>query len=84
MRMLSLTIDVLQRLKDYTAAVSLARQLLSQRLFCRAQRGYWWDRLALNIDVHLKEPSNVSHIPMCFCFYDDGVFCCFKALRTLL
>jgi Fanconi-associated nuclease 1 len=58
-RLLSQGIEILQRRKDYTAAVSLLRQLLGQNVYNLHHHGYWWDRLALNLDVHLKQQEQV-------------------------
>ena len=59
-RLLSQGIEILQRRKDYTAAVTLIRELLSQHVYDQDLRGYWWDRLALNLDVHLKQQEQVG------------------------
>ncbi|XP_028411307.1 fanconi-associated nuclease 1-like isoform X2 [Dendronephthya gigantea] len=56
-KMCSLGVDLLQRNREYCAAVELLRQLLSQTEFCPNNRGWWWERLALNLDQHLKKPS---------------------------
>ncbi|XP_005094132.1 fanconi-associated nuclease 1 [Aplysia californica] len=55
-RLLNTGIDILQRRKEFPEAVELLRKLLSQTTFCCAYRGYWWERLALNLDAHLKQP----------------------------
>lgn len=52
-----LGVDVLQRLKEHRRAVRLLRALLGQTHFCLSRRGHWWDRLALNLDVHLGKPG---------------------------
>ncbi|XP_070177738.1 fanconi-associated nuclease 1-like isoform X3 [Littorina saxatilis] len=54
-RLMSQGIEILQRRKDYTAAVALIGQLLDQNIYKLDHHGYWWDRLALNLDVHLKQ-----------------------------
>ncbi|XP_041371877.1 fanconi-associated nuclease 1-like [Gigantopelta aegis] len=56
-RVLSQGIEILQRQKDYSGAISLIHQLLDQLVYCCDYRGYWWERLALNLDVHLKKPK---------------------------
>ncbi|GFO40842.1 fanconi-associated nuclease 1, partial [Plakobranchus ocellatus] len=53
-RLLSQGIEILQRKKDFTAAVTLLNTLLDQKDYCCSYRGYWWERLALNLDTHLK------------------------------
>ncbi|RUS87029.1 hypothetical protein EGW08_005182 [Elysia chlorotica] len=56
-RLLSQGIEVLQRRKDFTGAVDLLKSLLGQEYYCCTYRGYWWERLALNLDAHLKKPE---------------------------
>ncbi|KAK3608371.1 hypothetical protein CHS0354_030833 [Potamilus streckersoni] len=53
-RVRSQAVDILQRSKKYMEAVHLLQELLSQTVYCPNSRGWWWDRLALNLDVHLK------------------------------
>nr|XP_039253091.1 fanconi-associated nuclease 1-like isoform X2 [Styela clava] len=55
-RLRSLEVEVLQRLKNYKKAVEILEELLDQRMYCVSRRGHWWERLALNIDQHLKDP----------------------------
>ncbi|XP_056334497.1 fanconi-associated nuclease 1 [Danio aesculapii] len=54
-RILSRGVEILQRLKRYEDAVEQLRNLLSQSLYCVDSRGRWWDRLALNLQQHLKQ-----------------------------
>ncbi|XP_022366761.1 fanconi-associated nuclease 1 isoform X1 [Enhydra lutris kenyoni] len=58
-RILSRTVEILQRLHMYEEAVKELESLLSQRVYCPDSRGRWWDRLALNLHQHLKrlEPA---------------------------
>ncbi|XP_033046608.1 fanconi-associated nuclease 1 isoform X2 [Trachypithecus francoisi] len=58
-RILSLFVEILQRLHMYEEAVRELESLLSQRIYCPDSRGRWWDRLALNLHQHLKrlEPT---------------------------
>lgn len=58
-RILSLSVEILQRLHMYEEAVRELESLLSQRIYCPDSRGRWWDRLALNLHQHLKrlEPT---------------------------
>ncbi|CAJ0591774.1 unnamed protein product [Cylicocyclus nassatus] len=49
---------VLERQKKYATAISWQRFLLKTpelKPFCTNARGAWWDRLALNLDAHMKE-----------------------------
>lgn len=55
-RLRSLEVEILQRLKNYKKAVEILQELLSQRMYCTSRRGHWWERLALNMDQHLKDP----------------------------
>lgn len=69
-RILSLFVEILQRLHMYEEAVRELESLLSQRIYCPDNRGRWWDRLALNLHQHLKrlEPvlSNETHLKRLF------------------
>ncbi|XP_045417792.1 fanconi-associated nuclease 1 isoform X1 [Lemur catta] len=58
-RILSRTVEILQRIHMYEEAVKELESLLSQRIYCPDSRGRWWDRLALNLHQHLKrlEPA---------------------------
>uniref|UniRef100_A0A8C8BU50 Fanconi-associated nuclease n=1 Tax=Oncorhynchus tshawytscha TaxID=74940 RepID=A0A8C8BU50_ONCTS len=56
-RILSRGVEVLQRLRCYKEAVKELRSLLSQSVYCPDSRGRWWDRLALNLQQHLKLPE---------------------------
>ncbi|XP_061172918.1 fanconi-associated nuclease 1-like [Saccostrea echinata] len=53
-RIINQGVELLQRRKEYTGAVSVLRKLLSQQVYCTDYRGHWWERLALNYDAHLK------------------------------
>ncbi|XP_071115820.1 fanconi-associated nuclease 1-like [Haliotis cracherodii] len=54
-KVLNQGIEIVQRRKDYPAAVALLEELLGQDVYCADYRGYWWERLALNLEVHLKK-----------------------------
>ncbi|XP_046545713.1 fanconi-associated nuclease 1-like [Haliotis rubra] len=56
-KVLNQGIEIVQRRKDYPAAVALIEELLGQDVYCNDYRGYWWERLALNLEVHLKKPQ---------------------------
>lgn len=58
-RLMSQGIEILQRRKDYMGTVELIQVLLDQNIYNSDLRGYWWDRLALNLDVHLKKQEQV-------------------------
>ena len=53
-------VEILQRLKKYKEAVKLLEELLSQVAYCPEYRGHWYDRLALNLDAHLKSQEKVN------------------------
>ncbi|XP_026086584.1 fanconi-associated nuclease 1-like [Carassius auratus] len=53
-RILSRGVEILQRLRRYEESVEELRILLSQQVYCVNSRGRWWDRLALNLQQHLK------------------------------
>ncbi|CAB1429516.1 unnamed protein product [Pleuronectes platessa] len=50
-------VEILQRLRQYEEAVEELESLLSQSVYCPDSRGRWWDRLALNLQQHLKKPE---------------------------
>ncbi|KAK2894735.1 hypothetical protein Q8A67_011964 [Cirrhinus molitorella] len=54
-RILSRGVEILQRLRRYEDAVEELKDLLSQAVYCVDSRGRWWDRLALNLQQHLKQ-----------------------------
>lgn len=56
-RVLSRGVEILQRLRRYEEAVKELRSLLCQTVYCPDSRGRWWDRLALNLQQHLKQPE---------------------------
>ena len=58
-KMCSKGVELLQRDRQYQEAVIILRRLLGQNEFCVSRRGWWWERLALNLDQHLKKPSEV-------------------------
>ncbi|XP_007424596.1 fanconi-associated nuclease 1 isoform X1 [Python bivittatus] len=56
-RILSQGVEILQRLHKYEEAVEQLRELLAQEVYCVDSRGQWWERLALNLHQHLKDPE---------------------------
>lgn len=58
-RILTLGVEVLQSMKHYGEAVNQLRQLIGQHIYQLEYRGRWYDRLALNLDFHLKQPMQV-------------------------
>lgn len=58
-RILTCGIEVLQFLKRYSEAVKQLEQLIGQNVYQLEYRGRWYDRLALNLDFHLKRPMQV-------------------------
>ena len=59
-RVLTLGVELMQFVKDYTAATEQLESLLAQSVYHPDYRGRWHDRLALNLDHHLKERDRVS------------------------
>ena len=53
-------VEIYQKLKMYQEAVDLLRLLLEQKTHKQDSRGRWVDRLALNLESHLKKPREVS------------------------
>ncbi|XP_052242261.1 fanconi-associated nuclease 1-like isoform X2 [Dreissena polymorpha] len=50
-------LETLQRARRYQEAVDLLEQLLSQDVYGDQYRGLWYERLALNLEAHLKSPD---------------------------
>lgn len=66
-RILSRGVEILQRQRCYKEAVEELRSLLAQMVYCPDSRGRWWDRLALNLHQHLKQPEQA------ICAIKDGL-----------
>ncbi|KAG7453397.1 hypothetical protein JOB18_018914 [Solea senegalensis] len=66
-RLLSRGVEILQRLRKYEEAVEELQSLLLQSVYCPDSRGRWWDRLALNLQQHLKKPERA------ICAIRDGL-----------
>jgi len=58
-RILTYGVEVLQFTKHYSEAVDQLQQLIGQGVYQLEYRGRWYDRLALNLDYHLKRPMQV-------------------------
>ncbi|ESN94072.1 hypothetical protein HELRODRAFT_193827 [Helobdella robusta] len=56
-RILNKAVSLLQFLKRYEDAVKLLSQLLNQEVYHLDYRGRWFDRITLNLDFHLKNPT---------------------------
>lgn len=57
-----LGVEVLQKKKQYEEAVGQLELLLKQDTYCAECRGLWWERLALNVHQHLKQPAKVTKL----------------------
>lgn len=53
-------IEALQSLKMYKEAVELLQKLIKQDIYLLTHRGHWYERLALNVEQHLKDTFKVS------------------------
>lgn len=54
---LTKSVEVLERAKEHSLAVDLLRTLLAQNVYLPHYRGLWYDRLVLDLDMHLKQPQ---------------------------
>nr|XP_045611977.1 fanconi-associated nuclease 1-like [Procambarus clarkii]XP_045611978.1 fanconi-associated nuclease 1-like [Procambarus clarkii] len=54
---LTCSVECYQRLKNYQKAVEQLQELLDQTTHLQDYRGRWYDRLALNLEMHLKKPA---------------------------
>lgn len=61
-RAISYAVDLLQKQKLYSEAVTVYEILLAQKTYCTSSRGYWYDRLALIYDYHLKDKHKVLNL----------------------
>ncbi|XP_052244401.1 fanconi-associated nuclease 1-like isoform X3 [Dreissena polymorpha] len=55
-------LETLQRARQYQEAVDLLEQLLSQDVYGDQYRGLWYERLALNLEAHLKSPDKSLYV----------------------
>ena len=59
---------IVQSLKRYEEAVELLEGMIGQDCYLTNHRGYWYERLALNVDQHLKDPQKVIYLEILFFF----------------
>ncbi|CAG2108622.1 unnamed protein product [Medioppia subpectinata] len=58
-RCLSHSFSVYEQKKNYSKAVYILKEiLLNQSIYCSDMRGYWFERLALDLDKHLKDTTS--------------------------
>ncbi|XP_071794297.1 fanconi-associated nuclease 1-like [Asterias amurensis] len=55
-------VEILQKMRRYPDAVDVLQRLLDQTNYCTASRGRWWERLALNLDQHLKRSEQALDV----------------------
>jgi len=53
---LNKAVDLLEKMKKHGEAVELIRKLIANTVLDR-YRGYWYERLSLDLDSHLKQPE---------------------------
>ena len=58
-RCLGYAAEVLQKVKQWQQAADTYNLLLSQNMYSLSKRGYWYDRLALIYDFHIKAKDKV-------------------------
>lgn len=58
-RIMTHGVDLLQRRKEYKNANKLLTKLLENKVYGQSVRGFWSERLAINLEVHLKQPAEV-------------------------
>jgi len=56
MRIKAFHFKILQKLRDYKRACDILRELLNQDLLT-SKRGLWYEKLAVNLELYLKEPT---------------------------
>ncbi|GAB1606897.1 hypothetical protein Ahia01_000972400, partial [Argonauta hians] len=55
-------VEVLQKQRNYKQAVEVLEELLAQEVYACTHRGRWYDRLALNLEQHLRSPSKALDV----------------------
>ena len=66
--LLNKRIEALQCLKKYREAVDLLQMLIDQDVYLLTHRGHWYDRIALNLETHLKDHKKVIMLIYIFLF----------------
>nr|CAB3244629.1 fanconi-associated nuclease 1-like [Phallusia mammillata] len=61
-QILSLQVEILQKMKKYDEASDLLKKLLGQNDFCLSRKGYWAERLALNYDQHMHDEKRAMEV----------------------
>ena len=72
-RILSHCVEYQEKCRRYEQANKLLETLLSQSTYCINSRGRWWERLALNLDQHLKKYSEVSTLPVLLIVFSSSI-----------
>ena len=54
---LSQTVDIHEKLKDHENAVIILRRLIAQDIYLPNYHGHWYERLCLDLHLHLKMPK---------------------------
>eukprot|EP00794_Sanderia_malayensis_P009457 gene9457-10445_t len=50
-------VEVLEKNGKYGAAVDLLKSLLSQNVYCTSSRGFFWERLTIDVERYMKNPA---------------------------
>ena len=77
-RTLSYGVEYLEKKGDYRQANDILKLLLSQPHYGSSYRGHWFERLALNLDYHLGERSQVQYwavLAICHCQHIIHIQC---------
>lgn len=61
-RVYNQAVELFQFQRKYTEAVKLLTQLIDGDIFHLDYRGRWYERLALNLDFHLKQHNKASSL----------------------
>ena len=51
------TVELYEKLKKHEQAVILLRKLISQNMYLPTYHGHWYERLCLDLDIHLQKPK---------------------------
>ena len=55
--LLSQVVEMFEKSKDHENAVILLRKLIAQEMYLPSYHGHWYERLCLDLDIHLKRPK---------------------------
>lgn len=61
-RCLNHLVTVLEQQKSYQKAVEILRLIIEQEVYCQYYKGKWLERLAIDLEKHLKKPNEALEV----------------------